>query len=168
MALSIRIGTVRIGFSIGRFRLFLRTMVHRLRRIYSNIGCRICFVFRLNFFFFSFFPPPSFKSNEIQREREIESKFAHRFPRKNRRNNMETLVARDEFACLLFAAIFLPFFRRKLARYSPSVSIYLGTNQTVFRIVLFLSRHFYALVGPFFFFLFFLTLSRTFQNPRFA
>lgn len=65
---------------------------------------------------------------------------------------METLVARDEFACLLFAAIFLPFFRRKLARYSPSVSIYLGTNQTVFRIVLFLSRHFYALVGPFFFF----------------
>lgn len=70
MALSIRIGTVRIGFSIGRFRLFLRTMVHRLRRIYSNIGCRICFVFRLNFFFFPFFPPPSFKSNEIQRERE--------------------------------------------------------------------------------------------------
>lgn len=68
---------------------------------------------------------------------------------------METLVARDEFACLLFAAIFLPFFRRKLARYSPSVSIYLGTNQTVFRIVLFLSRHFYALVGPFFFSVFF-------------
>lgn len=83
---------------------------------------------------------------------------------------METLVARDEFACLLFAAIFLPFFRRKLARYSPSVSIYLGTNQTVFRIVLFPSLDIFTrsldFFSPFFYFYFFFTLIRTFQNPR--
>lgn len=82
---------------------------------------------------------------------------------------METLVARDEFACLLFAAIFLPFFRRKLARYSPSVSIYLGTNQTVFRIVLFPSLDIFTRSLDFFFPLFlflFFTSIRTFQNPR--
>lgn len=118
------------------------------------------------FFFFPSFPPLSFKSHdrtksrERERDREIESKFAHRFPCKNRRNNMETLVARDEFACLLFAAIFLPFFRRKLARYSPSVSIYLGTNQTVFRIVLFPSLDIFTrsldfFFPPFFIFIFY-------------
>lgn len=125
---------------------------------------KTCFLFRLNFF--SFLPFLLFLSNrtiernpERERDREIESKFAHRFPCKNRRNNMETLVARDEFACLLFAAIFLPFFRRKLARYSPSVSIYLGTNQTVFRIVLFPSLDIFTrsldfFFSPFFYFYF--------------
>lgn len=129
-------------------------------------------MFPVSFKFFLFSPFLSFfRSNRTksrEREREIESKFAHRFPRKNRRNNMETLVARDEFACLLFAAISLPFFRRKLARYSPSVSIYLGNESDCFSYCTFSLSTFlrarWTFSPPSFFF----TLSRTFQNPRFT